>query len=252
MSKTKKKVLIALISILAVIVLLLSAFFTYAGVYYHTDKEAVGAYLSSKQSVTETEIEGGYLAYSNGENKAGIVFYPGGKVEYTAYSPLMCALAEKGFYCVLVKMPFNLAFLKPNAADKVLGANGVEHWYIAGHSLGGAFASQYAAKHADKLDGVILLASFSTNDLTNKDLKVLSIYGSEDRVLNFDSYNKNKPNLPSDLQEFVIDGGCHSGFGMYGAQKGDGTPTISAAEQIELTADYIADFADFTDFADFV
>ncbi|MBQ9276758.1 MAG: alpha/beta fold hydrolase [Clostridia bacterium] len=252
MSKTKKRVLIAIISILAVVVLLASAFFIYAGVYYHTDKEAVNAYLASKPSVTETKLDGDYLAYSNGENKAGIVFYPGAKVEYTAYSPLMCALAEKGFYCVLVKMPFNLAFLKPNAANSVVGSLGIEHWYIAGHSLGGSFAAQYAAKNTEKLDGLILLGSYSATDLSSTNLKVLSVYGSEDKVLNKKNYDKNKSKLPSDFLEFVIDGGCHSGFGMYGAQKGDGTPTIPTVEQIELTANYISNFADSADFADFV
>ena len=35
------------------------------------------------------------------------------------------------------------------------------------------------------------------------------------------------------------DGGCHAGFGMYGPQDGDGTPTITATEQITRTADAI-------------
>ncbi len=242
MSKNKKRVLIALISILTVVVLLVSAFFIYTGVYYHTDNDAVSAYLSSKQTVTEARLNGDCLAYSNGENKAGIVFYPGGKVEYTAYSPLMCALAEKGFFCVLVKMPFNLAILKPNAADGIVGMNGIENWYIAGHSLGGVMAAQFGAKHADELDGLILLGAYSASDLSGTNLKVLSIYGSEDKVLNKKKYDQNKSKLPATLTEFVIDGGCHAGYGMYGAQKGDGTPTVSNVEQIEITADRIAEF----------
>ncbi len=38
----------------------------------------------------------------------------------------------------------------------------------------------------------------------------------------------------------IIDGGCHAYFGMYGVQEGDGTPKISNEEQIEQTADAIA------------
>ena len=41
-------------------------------------------------------------------------------------------------------------------------------------------------------------------------------------------------------KELVIDGGCHAFFGCYGAQKGDGTPTLTAKEQIEQTADAVA------------
>ena len=44
------------------------------------------------------------------------------------------------------------------------------------------------------------------------------------------------PNLPSDTVEAVIGGGSHAYFGMYGAQDGDGTPTIENEAQIEETA----------------
>ena len=40
--------------------------------------------------------------------------------------------------------------------------------------------------------------------------------------------------------EIIIDGGCHAGFGSYGAQKGDGAPVISAEEQQRQTADALA------------
>ena len=46
--------------------------------------------------------------------------------------------------------------------------------------------------------------------------------------------------LGQDTTETVIDGGCHAGFGSYGAQKGDGAPTISAEEQQRQTADALA------------
>ena len=57
-----------------------------------------------------------------------------------------------------------------------------------------------------------------------------------------EKYEKYKKNLPTDLIEIVIDGGCHAYFGMYGEQDGDGTPTLSADEQIRVSADYISDF----------
>ena len=66
------------------------------------------------------------------------------------------------------------------------------------------------------------------------------ICGGEDGVLNREKYEADRVNLPQDTTETVIDGGCHAGFGSYGAQKGDGTPTISAEEQQRQTADALA------------
>ena len=77
-------------------------------------------------------------------------------------------------------------------------------------------------------------------DLTDSGLRVYAAYGSEDGVLNREKYEADRINLPQDTTETVIDGGCHAGFGSYGAQKGDGTPTISAEEQQRQTADALA------------
>ena len=40
-----------------------------------------------------------------------LIFYPGGRVQYTAYAPLMHELAKNNFVCILVHMPGNLAVL---------------------------------------------------------------------------------------------------------------------------------------------
>ena len=78
-------------------------------------------------------------------------------------------------------------------------------------------------------------------DLSASGLEVLSIYGSEDRVLDRENYEEYRGNLPGDFRELVIDGGCHAGFGLYGAQEGDGDPAITAEEQIAITAEAIAE-----------
>ena len=41
------------------------------------------------------------------------------------------------------------------------------------------------------------------------------------------------------MVEFIIEGGNHSNFGMYGFQKGDGKASITNIEQIEITANKI-------------
>lgn len=230
----KKKLLILLISIAAI----LTACTLYLNDYYHTDEQAV---LEFSSDITATEIAKNTLAFVPENAKTGLVFYPGGKVEYTAYEPLMKACADRGILCVLVKMPFNLAVLDVNAADGIAEKYPeIENWYVGGHSLGGSMAATYASKNTDSIDGVVLLGAYSTSDL--KDIKVLSIYGSEDGVMNRDKYQKYLDNLPKDFTEYVIGGGNHANFGMYGEQKGDGTSSLTPTEQILLTAEKIAEF----------
>ncbi|MBQ4107802.1 MAG: lysophospholipase, partial [Clostridia bacterium] len=74
------------------------------------------------------------------------------------------------------------------------------------------------------------------------DLSVLSIYGENDGVMNREKYEKNKKNLPNNTTEFIIEGGNHAFFGMYGHQIGDGEATVSQEEQIEMTSEKIASF----------
>jgi len=211
--------------------------------YYHAGDEAIRTlwYPSEDVSVTENENDHIVFAPARTEATTGIIFYPGAKVEYTAYAPLMEELAENGFFCVLVHMPGNLAILDMDAAEKIKEKYPeIQNWYLAGHSLGGAMAATYISGHVDEYEGLILLAAYSTKDLSMSGLKVLCAYGSEDEVLNQENYVKDAVNLPRDFKELVIDGGCHSYFGDYGVQKGDGTPTITRDEQIATTVDAIS------------
>ena len=142
--------------------------------------------------------------------------------------------------CVLVEMPFNLAVFDVNAADGIQKEYPeIEEWYIGGHSLGGSMAASYLADNAEDYEGLILLGSYSTANLSDSNLAVLSVFGSEDEVMNREKYQENRSNLPSGFTEYVIDGGCHAYFGMYGAQDGDGMPVITNEEQIRLTVENI-------------
>ena len=231
---------IALAVILAFVLVCSAIFTVYVNIYYHAESAAVPAMIPDS-AISVYELRDGVTVFAPEDPSAGFIFYPGGKVEHTAYAPLLRACAERGVLCVLIRMPCNLAVFNVN------GANGipeqfpdVDHWYLGGHSLGGAMAASYAADHASELDGLVLLAAYSTQDLTESSLIVLSVYGSEDGVLDMGKYKQYRSNLPTGASEVVIDGGCHAGFGRYGAQDGDGTPTISSDEQINRTAGEIA------------
>lgn len=238
---TRKKLIIILSSVLFVLVLLVGGFFIYVSDYYEADAGAIEAFLL--QGETWQEDSQGNLVFAPEGATKGLIFYPGGKVEYTAYIPLMHACAEQGILCVLVEMSFNLAVLDVDAAAGIPGKYPqIESWYIGGHSLGGSMAAAYASDHPGKFEGLVLLGAYSTANLSDTGLSVLSIYGSEDKVMNRGKYSKNKSNLPEDFTTYIIEGGCHAYFGMYGEQDGDGTPTISNEEQIWMTAEKIGEY----------
>ena len=105
--------------------------------------------------------------FSGTENKSALIFYPGGNIEYNAYEPLMAGCAKRGIMSILVKMPFNAPILNMNVAKKIKKYfPEIKNWYIGGHSAGGAFASMHVAKYPDEYTGLILLASYSTKDLS--------------------------------------------------------------------------------------
>ena len=99
-------------------------------------------------------------------------------------------------------------------------------------------AAVYAAEHGEQLTGLILLAAYPTKELDDALLEI-SIYGSEDLVLNPDKMIAGKAYAPSDFCELVIEGGNHAQFGNYGYQKGDGIAAISCEEQQRITVDFI-------------
>ena len=236
-----KKPLKILICITVVIAVISAAFTIYVSDYYRADYAAI-SYFSVDGTITVTKADD-KIIYAPQKSDSLLIFYPGGKVEYIAYEPLMKACAAKGITCVLVDMPFNLAVFDINAADSVKEMfPDIKNRYIGGHSLGGSMAASYLADNTAVFDGLILLGSYSTEDFSQSSIEVLSVYGSKDKVLNREKYEENKVNLPKNFEEVVIDGGCHAYFGMYGSQDGDGTPSISNEEQIMITAETIAEF----------
>lgn len=237
MTVKNKRIIVALSVVSAVILIIIGGCAVYLGDYYQADNQAIEAFMQESTIPSESD---GTLVFAPENATEGFIFYPGGKVEYTAYIPLMQSLCDRGVLCVLIEMPFNLAVLDVNAAEGIQEKYPhIDDWYIGGHSLGGSMAAAYLADNTDDYEGLVLLGSYSTADLSNTDLDVLSLYGSEDKVMNAEKYAEYKPNLPDSMTEIVIDGGCHAYFGMYGPQEGDGIPVVTNEEQIELTAEYI-------------
>ncbi|MCR5682250.1 MAG: alpha/beta hydrolase [Clostridiales bacterium] len=221
---------------LALFLVLIAAFLLYTGIYYHADPSALAA-LTSDETVSVTET--GYGWFFDGPSADHVlVFYPGGKVEETAYAPLLHRLAREGMDVCLLKVPFRLAVFDANKADSALDSLAYEYRYVGGHSLGGVMAAGYASEHGEDLCGVILLAAYPTRAL-DPDLVCLSLYGSEDGVVDPDQIAAARKYMPEQYIEQVLEGGNHAQFGSYGRQRGDGDASLSPEEQQEQTVDFI-------------
>ena len=218
------------------VLLLIAAFLIYVGIFYRADETALAA-LASDETVRISRTEYGWLFDGPSETDA-MIFYPGAKVEAEAYAPLLRLLAGEGMDVLLVEMPFRLAVFGSDRAEELFPQYEYADWYIGGHSLGGAVAANYAAAHVDRLRGLILFAAYPSKPLDDS-LVVVSVYGSEDGVLNMDKLAAGRAFVPGPYYEYAIDGGNHGQFGSYGVQSGDGTARISAEEQRQLAADFI-------------
>ena len=219
----KKKYIV----ILGILLLFLGSILIYLNTYYKASSD-VNDYLESNDIVIVKKDRNGYLFDGPGEDNI-LVFYPGAKVEYTSYAPLLSKIALEGVDTYIVSMPFNISFFKMNAIKDVMKDYKYDNWFIGGHSMGGAVAAMAVKKNNVK--GLILLAAYATDKI---DCKVLSIYGSNDGVLNLKKYEDNKKNILDSI-EIIIDGGNHAYFGNYGEQKGDNEATISREEQQDRT-----------------
>lgn len=218
-----------LLVLLALLVLGAAGFGFYVGDYYRAEPDALAVLDGPGLSIDgDTTI----LSPASASD-TGILFYPGAKVEAEAYLPLLDQLRDQGFTCFLIHMPANMAIFDADAALDVSAAHPeISHWYLAGHSMGGAMASSCAADNPDAFDGLILLGAYLYGDYPPAD--TLTIYGSlNESVAEKIDYTDNV---------LVIDGGNHAQFGNYGPQKGDPAASISASDQQTQSVRAITDF----------
>lgn len=207
--------------------------------FYHADATAM-ANLDSTSAITVVK-NADYYAFipKSPASKSAFILYPGALVDAESYAPLMAKLAEQGYTSFIAKMPLNMAILKKDAADQIItDYPNIADWYIGGHSLGGVMATSYTDENPDLIKGITFLASYPNKDLADQTLKVVSLYGTNDGVLNMSAYKEAQLLLPTTsahYKELPIPGGNHAGFGNYGPQSGDNTATISAEAQQELT-----------------
>ena len=238
--KFKNKKSNKIVKIVSIIILIFLSSFTiykiYVSNYYYA--EDVEDYLKSNEQVKVKKTKYGYF-FDGNYNNTKIIFYPGAKIETKAYAPLLYKIAQIGIDVYLIDMPDRLAIYGIDKADKIINKKPKCNWYMMGHSLGGAMASNYAYKNQNKIKGLILLWAYSTKDLSKSNLDILLIYGSNDKILNKEKYKECLKNYPKNHNEYIINGGNHAAFGNYGKQNKDGKLETTFSEQQAETIDKI-------------
>ena len=235
----RKKWLVAGGAVLLILSILAGAFLWYVSDYYRAEDVALEV-LAQDNGISQRDNL--TILSPTAPTETAIIFYPGAKVEAEAYLPLLDQIRQTGVTCILVHMPFNMAIFDANAAEEVIAQfPEFQHWYVAGHSMGGAMASKFASDHPDQVDGLILMGAYIYGNYPDE--KALTIYGSlnqsvEDHI----DYTEN-------IVE--IEGGNHAQFGNYGPQKGDLPATISAEEQQAQTVAAIEAFLSTDDSQDY-
>jgi len=208
--------------------------------------------LRSSEAVTvRSEADRLVFRPTANERKTALVFFCGSGVAAEAYAPLLRPIAEQGYPVFVIRLPWRFAPLKAHkyaaysdALDCIHdGASEIEHWVIAGHSLGGRLACMVLESHGDELDGAVLLGTThpKEKDLSSVTTPVVKVYATNDGVAPPETVEANQRLLPATTTWVKIDGGNHSQFGHYGHQLLDGAATISRDRQQRIARDAIVD-----------
>ncbi|WP_429460221.1 alpha/beta hydrolase [Microbacterium sp. ZKA21] len=206
------------------------------------EPEPLASVRENPDVVIDDADQGIVLAPADGGSEVGLVFIPGAKVDPWAYAAILQGIVEEDHVTVVITRPWlNLAFFDPRGMDAFTSAEPeIDTWIVGGHSLGGVRACQLASD----AEALLLFASYCSADLSDTDLPVLSLAGSEDGLSTPEKIADARPLLPAEAELVEIDGASHASFGDYGPQPGDGTPTISDDEMHTTVTDLAGRFVD--------
>ena len=219
----------------------------YFPVGYGPDTDAWST-VEDDESITLERFGSGTVVRSGPfiDDTVGVIYYPGARVNHESYVPTAAEIiTERDAVIIFVDMPLYLTVLASDrAADAITTQPAVESWYIAGHSLDGAMACSYAATNAPEIVGVVLHAAYCDVDISDTDLQVLSVLGTNDGVIDADRERGRRALLPAETEIVELDGVNHAGFGAYGPQSGynptSREPTTMRADVAAVTGTWLA------------
>jgi len=112
----------------------------------------------------------------------------------------------------------------------------VRIWAVGGHSLGGATAATVAHAHPEV--GLLLWAAATVWTIADTSLPASwSISGTRDTLAGPTDIQESRPELPANTCFVAVEGAIDGYFGDFGAQEGDGVPTVGrAAAQAQIVA----------------
>ena len=201
------------------------------------DTQGLNIELSDNMLVVRNPSQG------NTKTKTGIIFYQDLRVDGECYLPLMVTLAKMGYDCFLPVSFGNQSYLNVEGAESVIRKyESIDQWVIAAHGDACPVAASYVKGHPDKVQGLVYLGGSSDKDISSLPVSLLSLAGTNDTVIDQETFEKNMANDPEDAEYQIIEGANNSGFADTVLRKNDSQADISFQEQIETTADRINSF----------
>jgi len=242
--KVKRIIQFAFIGLVSIVIIGVLGMLVWSKTGTYPARDVALSALESTDRVTITQDK--WITFTPvEETETGLIFYPGGLVEPTAYAPVLREIAENGVLVVITPMPLNLGILNTGAANAVIDEYPhISTWILAGHSLGGASAAIFAENNPTRIDAIAFWDSYPPDsaDLSDSTISVLSIFGTTDNVPNTDNFDDKRHLVPASTEFVAIEGASHAQFGDYGPQKGDVVASISLAEQHDKVAEIMLDF----------
>lgn len=176
---------------------------------------------------------------------AALIFYPGALVDPEAYAPMAKTISEAGFKTIIFKLPYRMAFFQSQqenvfqqTLEYINSVSSQRNWIVGGHSRGGKIAAIFTKQHSKALGGLLLVGTSHPRefDLSDLNIDVTKIYGSNDGLASEEEINKFAINLPANTHYIRVAGGNHRQFGYYGYQLGDSSADITRKKQQEILA----------------
>jgi len=162
----------------------------------------------------------------------GIIIYPGEKIEPKSYANIARKLAQNGYPVSILKLRLNQPDISFGKGKKLVESKkDIKRWYILAHANGANIAYKDALKIKNISGFVFMGAIPEGNDLNLVNMPVLSIWGTNDGLLDFSKTNEIKKRLPQSADYYMLEGGNSTNFADIELVSGDEEAIVSPSDQ---------------------